>query len=176
MPVVYKIIFPDGCFYIGATKCLDSRLHGHWASRTYVSDKIKESFKNYNRLDRATIIIHYGEDYIEVEKQAIFHERNNIALINKQIINPNKEPMEDTEYSLMIDKIKGTICFGSSTNGDIKKSAKCIFVRSRRAAHVDPYSKEGKKQIRRELSYKTPIELLEFLYAHIIKEEAKWNV
>jgi len=171
MGCVYKIIFPSGFFYIGATESIESRLYGHWSAKNYVSDRIREEFSSYKKLNRATIVEYYGDDFKREEKELIYFEKDNPQLMNKLKTDPNKPKLEkvDSPYNRILDKIKNSGLSRGATNKGIKRTARAIYRQVQRELHNDPYSEQGKNDIRCMVVKINQQDLLEFYYAEMVK-------
>ena len=73
MGVVYKVIFPDGSFYIGATINLKNRMmqHRYHATNKLLKAKIKEFKMSKDAFIELFSILHEGDDFREVEGDII---------------------------------------------------------------------------------------------------------
>ena len=90
--VVYKIIFPDGSFYIGATSNFHARIRQHYRKPSIlIEDKINYFTLTLSEFESLfEIIDDYNEDYFFLEKKRIWESKDDFFCLNKSIpkVNP----------------------------------------------------------------------------------------
>jgi len=84
MGVVYKVKFPDGSFYIGATVNLENRMMQHRYNSTNkpLKEKIKEFKMSKADFIQLFSVLHEGEDFREIEKEIIERCKSSELLLN----------------------------------------------------------------------------------------------
>ena len=83
MGVVYKMIFPDGSFYIGSTVNLENRMKAHRATpNKLVGVKTKEFPMTMQEFREIFHVIYEGDDYKEYESDLIRQSRGNELCLN----------------------------------------------------------------------------------------------
>ncbi len=107
--VVYKIKFPDGSFYIGATINLENRI---WQHRYHCTNKIlKEKIKEFKVLKKDFpsffSVLHTGEDYTEVESRIIQKLRGSPFILNTAGVRAYWKPSgKDRRISFKVKQVE----------------------------------------------------------------------
>jgi hypothetical protein len=83
MGVVYKILFPCGRFYIGATDNILQRISQHYSAKSSVGDLVKKYKMSIDDLMDLVTFLYDGNNYKSEETQAIYSNRNDPYILNK---------------------------------------------------------------------------------------------
>ena len=106
---VYKIKFPDGSFYIGATINFENRIwqHRYHCTSKPLKEKIKEFKVSKKDFPSFFSVLHSGEDFKEVESRIIQKLRNSPFILNTAGVRAYWKPSgKDRRVSFKVKQVE----------------------------------------------------------------------